>query len=75
MRRMAGIADGSEWIEVRKLRQILDELPGDAMVQASPLGNLVIYDHPGPIDGKQIAYVDLLTETVNREADSSPPPA
>jgi hypothetical protein len=73
MRHMAGIADGSEWIEVRKLRQILDELPGDAMVQASPLGNLVIYDHAGPIDGKQIAYVDLLTETVNREADSSPP--
>jgi hypothetical protein len=75
MRRMAGIADGSEWIEVRKLRQMLDELPGDAMVQASPLGNMVVYDHAGPIDGKQIAYIDLLTEMINREADSSLPPA
>ena len=66
---MAGIADGSEWIEVRKLRQILDQLPEDAMVQASPLGNLVIYDNGGPIDGKQIAYIDLLTETINRDED------
>jgi hypothetical protein len=64
---MAGIADGSEWIEVRKLREILNQLPDDAQVQASPLGNLVIYDNGGPIEGKQIAYVDLLTETVQRE--------
>ena len=64
---MAGIADGSEWIEVRKLRDILSQLPDDAQVQASPLGNLVIYDHNGPIDGRQIAYVDLLTETVQHE--------
>jgi hypothetical protein len=69
MTAMAGIADGSEWIEVRKLRQILDQLPEDAMVQASPLGNLVIYDNGGPIEGKQIAYIDLLTETMNREED------
>jgi hypothetical protein len=66
---MAGIADGSEWIEVRKLREILTQLPEDAQVQASPMGNLVIYDKGGPIDGKQIAYVDLLTETVNREGE------
>ena len=66
---MAGITDGSEWIEVRKLRQILDQLPDDAMVQASPLGNLVIYDRGGPVEGRQIAYVDLLTETINREED------
>ena len=66
---MAGITDGSEWIEVRKLRQILDQLPDDAMVQASPLGNLVIYDSGGPVEGRQIAYVDLLTETINREED------
>jgi hypothetical protein len=74
---MAGIADGSEWIEVRKLRQILDQLPDDAMVQASPLGNLVIYDKGGPIEGQQIAYVDLLTETVHREEDhhATAPPA
>ncbi|MDQ3809198.1 MAG: hypothetical protein M3336_02795 [Chloroflexota bacterium] len=64
---MAGIADGAEWIEVRKLRDILGQLPDDAMVQASPLGNLVIYDNAGPIDGKQIAYIDLLTETVNHD--------
>ena len=37
------------------------------MVQASPLGNLVIYDHRGPIEGKQIAYLDLLTETIRHE--------
>ena len=74
---MAGIADGSEWIEVRKLRQILDQLPEDAMVQASPLGNLVIYDNGGPIEGKQIAYIDLLTETTNRDENhqASVPPA
>ena len=66
---MAGITDGSEWIEVRKLRQILDQLPDDAMVQASPLGNLVIDDSGGPVEGRQIAYVDLLTETINREED------
>ena len=67
MVRMAGIADGSEWIEVRKLRDILNQFPDDAQVQASPLGNLVIYDSGGPIDGKQIAYIDLLTETVQHE--------
>jgi hypothetical protein len=64
---MAGVADGSEWVEVRKLRELLDQLPANAMVQASPLGNLVIYDHAGPIEGKQIAYIDLLTETINHE--------
>ena len=61
---MAGIADGSEWIEVRRLREILQKLPDDAMVMASPLGNLIVYDKKGPIEGKQIAYVDLLTEAV-----------
>jgi hypothetical protein len=69
---MAGIADGSEWIQVQKLREILDQLPADGMVQASPMGNLVIYDHGGPIEGKQIAYVDLLTETIYNEADAAP---
>ena len=68
---MAGIADGSEWIEVKKLREILQQLPDDAMVQASPLGNLVVYDNGGPIDGKQIAYVDLLTESVVNETDGA----
>jgi len=68
---MAGIADGSEWIDVRKLREILQQFPDDAQVQASPLGNLVIYDSGGPIDGKQIAYVDLLTETVQHEAKTA----
>jgi hypothetical protein len=67
---MAGIADGSEWIEVSKLQQILQQLPTDAMVQASPMGNLVVYDQAGPIEGKQIAYVDLLTETISFEAES-----
>ncbi len=66
---MAGIAHGSEWIEVRKLREIMQQLPDDAVVQASSLGNLVIYDNGGPIDGKQIAYVDLLTETVHQESE------
>jgi hypothetical protein len=61
---MAGIAEGSEWIPIGKLREILGKLPNDAVVQASPLGNLVIYDKGGPIDGEQIAYIDLLTETV-----------
>jgi hypothetical protein len=69
---MAGIADGSEWVAVRKLRELLDQLPGDAMVQASPLGNLVVYDRGGPIEGKQIAYIDLLTETITREEDGQP---
>jgi hypothetical protein len=68
---MAGIADGSEWIEVRKLRDILSQLPDDAQVQASPMGNLVVYDHGGPIDGKQIAYVDLLTETIHQEPNGT----
>jgi hypothetical protein len=75
MKGMAGIADGAEWIEVRKLREILDRLPDDAMVQASPLGNLVIYDKGGPIDGTQIAYIDLLTETVQQEENGRPTPA
>ncbi|HEY3062937.1 MAG TPA: hypothetical protein VGL99_28525 [Chloroflexota bacterium] len=66
---MAGIADGSEWIEVSKLRELLTQFPDNAQVQASPLGNLVIYDNGGPIDGRQIAYVDLLTETVQHEAE------
>jgi hypothetical protein len=76
---MAGIAEGAEWIEVSKLRQILDTLPNDAMVQASPLGNLVIYDKAGPVEGQQIAYIDLLTETVFNDpepaADGAPSPA
>jgi hypothetical protein len=68
---MAGIAHGSEWIEVRKLREILNQLPDDAQVQTSSLGNLVIYDNGGPIDGKQIAYVDLLTETIHHEPEGT----
>ncbi len=72
---MAGITHGSEWIDVRKLREILDQLPKDAIVQTSSLGNLVIYDSGGPIDGKQIAYVDLLTETVHHEAEPANPTA
>jgi hypothetical protein len=66
---MAGIAEGSEWIPVEKLREILSRLPNDAMVQASPLGNLVIYDKAGPVEGQQIAYIDLLTETVFDEPE------
>jgi hypothetical protein len=69
---MAGIADGSEWIAVAKLREILSSLPDDAVVQASPLGNLVVYDPAGPIDGKQIAYVDLLTETISHDVEPIP---
>ena len=65
---MAGIAHGAHWIEVSKLRQVLDQLPQDAMVQASSLGNLVVYDHAGPIEGQQIAYVDLLTEAIMHES-------
>jgi hypothetical protein len=61
---MAGVANGSEWIAVGKLKEIIAELPEEAVVQASPLGNLVIYDAGGPLDGKMIAYVDLLTETM-----------
>jgi hypothetical protein len=68
---MAGIAEGSEWIPVEKLREILQGLPNDAMVQASPFGNLVIYDKGGPVDGQQIAYIDLLTETVFNEPESA----
>jgi hypothetical protein len=66
---MAGIAEGSEWIEVSKLRQLLDQLPADAMVQASPLGNFVVYDHAGPIEGQQIGYIDLLSETLFNDAE------
>ena len=29
----------------------------------------MIYDSGGPVEGRQIAYVDLLTETINREED------
>ena len=72
---MAGIADGAEWIEVARLRELLEQLPSDAMLQASPMGNLVVYDHGGPIDGQQIAYIDLLTETVFNEAESGQPSA
>jgi hypothetical protein len=64
---MAGIAEGSEWIEVKKLGELLSQLPTDAMVMASPLGNIIVYDHAGPIDGKQIAYIDLLSESVHHE--------
>jgi hypothetical protein len=46
-------------------------LPNDAMVQASPMGNLVIYDKDGPVNGQQIAYIDLLTETVFNEPESA----
>jgi hypothetical protein len=66
---MAGIAHGAEWIEISKLRQLLEQFPQDAMVQASSLGNLVVYDHAGPIDGQQIAYIDLLTEAVMHEPE------
>ena len=66
---MAGIAEGSEWIEVSKLREILQELPEDAMLLASPLGNIVVYDHAGPIDGRQLAYIDLLSETLHHEPE------
>lgn len=66
---MAGIAEGSEWIEVGTLSEMLRQLPADAMVMASPLGNIVVYDHAGPIDGKQIAYIDLLSETLQHEPE------
>ena len=69
MTSMAGIAEGSEWIPVTKLREILDQLPADAMVMASPLGNLIVYDNAGPIDGQQIAYIDLLSETLSHEPE------
>jgi hypothetical protein len=62
---------------VTRLREILEQLPPDAMVMASPLGNLVVYDHAGPIEGQQIAYIDLLSETLSHEpepgADASAP--
>ena len=66
---MAGITQGAEWIEIRKLRELLDQVPADAMVRASTLGNLVVFDHAGPIDGRQIAYIDLFTETLHREPE------
>ena len=69
---MAGFAEGSEWIAVQKLREILDKLPSDAMVMASPLGNLVVYDKSGPVDGEQIAYIDLLTETIFNDSEPTP---
>jgi hypothetical protein len=62
---------------VTRLREILDQLPPDAMVMASPLGNPVVYDHTGPIEGQQIAYIDLLSGTLSHEpepgADASAP--
>ena len=61
---MAGITHGAEWIEVARLRELIGQLPAEAMVQASPLGNLVVYDARGPVDGEMIAYIDLLTETL-----------
>ena len=64
---MAGIAEGSEWIAVGKLSEILKQFPADAMVMASPLGNIVVYDHAGPIDGNQIASLDVRSETVQHE--------
>jgi hypothetical protein len=70
---MAGITHGSEWIGVQKLRELLDQFPTDAIAQTSTLGNLVIYDSGGPIDGKQLAYIDLLTETIHHEAEPANP--
>ena len=67
---MAGISEGSEWIAVSKLREILKELPEDAMLLASPLGNIVVYDNAGPIDGRQLAYIDLLSETLHHEPET-----
>jgi len=61
---MAGIAQGAEWIDVTKLKDLIGQLPDEAVVQASPLGNLVVYDQGGPIDGKMIAYIDLFTESL-----------
>ena len=69
MTAMAGIAEGSEWIGVGKLREILDQLPDDAILMASPLGNIIVYDKDGPIDGQQIAYIDLLSETLHHESE------
>ncbi len=66
---MAGIAQGAEWIQVATLRQLLEQMPSDAVVQASPLGNLVIYDPAGPIGGHQLAYIDLFTETLAFEPE------
>jgi hypothetical protein len=66
---MAGITHGSEWIEISKLNEILQQLPTDAVVMASPLGNIIVYDHAGPIDGQQIAYIDLLSETLHHEKE------
>jgi hypothetical protein len=68
---MAGIAHGSEWIEISKLNEILSQLPTDAVVMASPLGNFIVYDHAGPIEGRQIAYIDLLSETLHHEKESA----
>ena len=62
---MAGIAQGAEWIDVTKLRELIGQLPESSIVQASPLGNLVVYDQGGPIDGKMIAYIDLYSESLD----------
>ena len=66
---MAGIAEGSEWIEVSKLGELLKQLPSDAMVMATPLGNIAVYDHAGPLEGQQIGYIDLLSETLHHEPE------
>jgi hypothetical protein len=66
---MAGIAEGSEWIEVSKLGELLKQLPPDAMVMATPLGNIAVYDKAGPLEGQQIAYIDLLSETLYHEPE------
>jgi hypothetical protein len=66
---MAGIAEGSEWIEVSKLAELLKQLPSDAMVMATPMGNIAVYDRGGPIEGQQIAYIDLLSETLHHEPE------
>lgn len=68
---MAGIAHGSEWIGVGKLRELIGQIPDDSIVQASPGGNLVIYNAGGPVDGQMIAYIDLLSETL--EFDNAEP--
>lgn len=68
---MAGITHGSEWIGAGKLRELIGQIPDDSVVQASPGGNLVIYSAGGPIDGQMIAYIDLLSETL--EFDTGEP--
>jgi hypothetical protein len=69
---MAGIAQGAEWIDVKKLRELIGQVPDDSIVQASPLGNLVVYDTGGPLDGKMIAYIDLYGETLEFSSEEPP---